>query len=157
LIAINLNQVGIDSLSRAQFYRKLKNTAALLQEYKPSNSSSKPFIAYDFESYNVMGDGTLKAVVPLLIGYDAGDKAHVVNGWKQSGNTLDSWPWIWHDAKKAGYVTMFTEDFCPGIFNLNLGGFKQFPADYGLQGFFCGRTPTPKRSSKSHTTCIGSR
>ena len=59
---LNIVVLGVDSASRAQWYRKLKNATRLLQ------SKDLKYKAYDFESFHVMGDGTLKAVVPFLTG-----------------------------------------------------------------------------------------
>jgi hypothetical protein len=50
---------------------------------------------------------------------------------------VDTYPMIWNDFRKKGYVTMFAEDE-PSIsaFNLRFNGFKQSPTDHYMRPFW---------------------
>lgn len=50
---------------------------------------------------------------------------------------VDSYPLIWNNYKKGGYVTMFAEDEPSiGVFNLRLNGFQDQPTDHYMRPFW---------------------
>ena len=64
-------------------------------------------------NYNVLGDGTVAALVPLLTGlkeWEMPETRRRISGAKPC-NVL---PFIWKEFSSNGYVTSFLED-CPGI------------------------------------------
>lgn len=74
--------------------------------------------------YNIIGDGTPQALIPILTGKT---ELELPDTRKRLKNThyVNSYPLIWDEYKKAGYVTAFFEDVPNiGTFTYRLNGFK---------------------------------
>lgn len=79
---------------------------------------------YYFFRYNIVGDGTPQALIPMLTGKN---ELELPDTRKRIKNTkfVNSYPFIWNDYKKSGYVTAFFEDVPKtGTFNYRLNGFN---------------------------------
>ncbi|CAF4049751.1 unnamed protein product, partial [Rotaria sp. Silwood1] len=50
------------------------------------------------KGYNIVGDGTRAALIPLLTGKTQGELPEARRGHINSG-TVDSFPWIWNQFK----------------------------------------------------------
>lgn len=74
-------------------------------------------------SYNIVGDGTPQALIPILTGKT---ELELPDTRKRIPNAqfVDSYPFIWNDYKSFGYVTAYGEDLADqGIFQYRLKGF----------------------------------
>ena len=60
-------------------------------------------------NYNVMGDGTVAALAPLLAGKKEWELPETRRRMKNN-QPCDNLPFIWKEFAEAGYVTSFNED-----------------------------------------------
>lgn len=76
-----------------------------------------------FSRYNIVGDGTPQALIPILTGKT---ELELPDTRKRLSNTnfVNVYPFIWNDFKDIGYVTGYFEDEPnTGIFTYRLKGF----------------------------------
>ncbi|XP_049708022.2 uncharacterized protein LOC110373064 [Helicoverpa armigera] len=120
----NVLILGIDAVSRLNFYRTMPKTASFLKDYG----------AIDFLGYNKVGDNTFPNLIPLLLGNrdsELKDKC-----LPNSKATFDNCPFVWEWFKEAGYYTAFAEDSSSlGMFNFVKAGFIRTPTDYYTHTF----------------------
>ncbi|XP_066584356.1 uncharacterized protein [Prorops nasuta] len=143
-LKLNVLMFGFDSLSRNTFIRKLPKTYSYLKEELQT---------LILEGYNIVGDGTPQALIPILTGKielelpetrkRMGLKAHYVNVY----------PMIWNDYKEKGYITGFMEDVHHiGTFTYRLKGFKEQPTDHYMRTYYLAASPYFRYSKKF---CMG--
>ncbi|XP_066260671.1 uncharacterized protein [Euwallacea similis] len=124
---MNVLIFGYDSLSRNAFIRKLPET----YEYLTKNLDS-----IVLEGYNIVGDGTPQALIPLLTGKT---ELELPDTRKRVKDTafVNSYPFIWNEYKAAGYVTAFFEDVPSiGTFTYRLNGFQEVPTDHYMRPYY---------------------
>lgn len=124
---INVLMFGFDSLSRNAFIRKLPKTY---------NYLTNTLNGHLLQGYNIVGDGTPQALIPILTGRTELELPETRKRIRKS-EYVNSYPMIWNDYKKNGYVTAFNEDLpSTGIFTYRLNGFKERPTDHYLRPFY---------------------
>ncbi|CAG9771746.1 unnamed protein product [Ceutorhynchus assimilis] len=126
-LKMNVLMFGYDSLSRNAFIRKLPKTYEYL---------TKELGAIVLQGYNIIGDGTPQALIPILTGKT---ELELPDTRKRLRNThfVNSYPFIWDDYKRAGYVTAFLEDLpSVGTFTYRLNGFKEVPTDHYMRPYY---------------------
>lgn len=144
-LKLNVLMFGFDSLSRNTFIRKLPKTYQYLKEYLG---------ALILEGYNIVGDGTPQALIPILTGKIELELPDTRKRMGQKANYVDVYPIIWNQYKKNGYITGFMEDVhYIGTFTYRLKGFKKQPTDHYMRTFYLAATPYFKYYNKF---CIGS-
>jgi len=57
-----------------------------------------------FQGYNVVGDGTPQALLPILTGHSERELPESRRGFA-GANRVDGHPWIWKELRDVGYVT----------------------------------------------------
>lgn len=120
----NILVMGIDAVSRMNFYRTMPKTLAYLK-YKE---------AIELLGYNKVGDNTFPNLIPILLGIYEKDLKKTCLPNKRS--TFDNCPFIWEWFKEIGYYTAFGEDSALlGTFNYFKFGFSGTPTDYYLYTF----------------------
>ncbi|XP_064625280.1 uncharacterized protein LOC135486430 [Lineus longissimus] len=122
-LGMNVLMFGFDSVSRMAWQRKLPKSYAYMM---------KVLKCTVLENFNIVGDGTIAALLPMLTGKEENELPDVRRG--HTNNTLDDFPWIWNEYKKAGYVTQFTEDGRTWQWRMN--GLKNHPTDYTNLHFY---------------------
>ncbi|KAK0171104.1 hypothetical protein PV328_008865 [Microctonus aethiopoides] len=116
--------LGVDSVSRLNFIRSLPRTEKYMRETG----------WFSLNGYNKMGDNTFPNLMAILTGQNS-TTAYSICKPKQAYG-LDNCPFLWHNYKKAGYVTAYGEDFGPwSTFNYLKVGFVQPPTDYYLRPY----------------------
>lgn len=86
--------------------------------------------------YNIVGDGTPQALVPILTGYTELELPETRKRMKNSV-TVNSYPLIWKVFEQYGYITSFNEDLPNvGTFTYRMNGFDQQPTDHYLRTFY---------------------
>lgn len=122
-----------------------------------------------FVGYNIVGDGTPAALLPILTGKTETELPEARRGYP-GANTVDRFPWIWkkfqgrlhsssifmfikHSLLDNGYVTQWAEDLqSVGTFQLRLKGFRDQPTDHYGRPFYL--IAESMRTSKPY--CFGS-
>ena len=119
---------GFDSLSRNTFIRKLPKSYAYLRQTLDS---------IILEGYNIVGDGTPQALIPLLTGKIELELPETRKRMGDKANYVDVYPLIWRDFKDAGFITGFMEDVHHiGTFNYRLKGFENQPTDHYMRTYY---------------------
>lgn len=114
----------LDSVSRINFIRKLPKFYKFLTE---------DMNALDMQSFNIVGDGTPWAIVPLTTGRFEYELPEARKRFKNS-SFLDNWPLIFRDFKKAGYGSVFAEEQAAySAYAFRLKGFDKEPVDHYLR------------------------
>ncbi|XP_076452645.1 uncharacterized protein LOC143288202 [Babylonia areolata] len=145
----NLNlsvfMLGFDSLSRMAWRRLLPKTHTLLVDRLG---------AIELEGYNILGDGTPAALLPILTGKMVVELPEARRGFK-GAKPVDNHPWIWREFSKQGYVTAYAEDMPRiGTFYYRMLGFEHQPTDHCMRPFYL----AAERAGKDNPTlCWGSK
>ncbi|XP_013417399.1 uncharacterized protein LOC106178664, partial [Lingula anatina] len=126
-MGFNVLMFGFDSVSRMTWIRNLK---------KSYDYFTKELGGIVLEGYNIVGDGTPQALLPILTGFTEPELPEARRG-KPNAKQVDGFPWIWNEFKKLGYVTQWGEDMSgAGTFQYRMLGFKETPTDHNLRPFF---------------------
>ncbi|XP_017480222.1 PREDICTED: uncharacterized protein LOC108369597 isoform X2 [Rhagoletis zephyria] len=139
----NVLMFGFDSLSRNAFQRKLPKTYSyLVQQLK----------SIVLQGYNIVGDGTPQALVPLLTGYTELELPETRTRMSNAMN-VDVYPMIWKEYAQHGYYTSFNEDVPNiGTFTYRMKGFADQPVDHYLRMLYL-EAPNMWNCCTKH--CIG--
>jgi hypothetical protein len=142
-LGMNVLMFGFDSVSRLTWQRKLpKSYDYMLNVLKITV----------LENYNIVSDGTLGAMLPILTGKSERELPNVGKG-KPGSTTLDGFPWIWNEFKTAGYVTQWIEDAAEwNTFMWRMNGLKKQPMDYHSIHFYA---ELEKRRWDFKKYCVG--
>ena len=109
-LGYNVLMFGFDSVSRMSWIRMLPKS----YEYMIKLG----FVT--LKGYNIVGDGTPQALLPILTGLKETELPEARRGYANA-SYVDNFPWIWNDYKKAGYVTQWAEDMQSiGTFQLRM-------------------------------------
>lgn len=143
-LKLNVLMFGFDSLSRNTFVRKLPKTYQYLKEYLGTMV---------LEGYNIVGDGTPQALIPILTGKIELELPDTRKRMGLKANYVNVYPMIWNQYKKNGYITGFMEDVHHiGTFTYRLKGFREQPTDHYMRTFYLAAAPYFRYYSKF---CIG--
>ena len=125
-LGYNVLMFGFDSVSRMSWIRMLPKS----YEYMVKEG----FVI--LKGYNIVGDGTPQALLPILTGKKETELHEARRGFANASH-VDDFPWIWKRFKNAGYVTQWAEDMQSiGTFQMRLLGFKQQPVDHYMRLFY---------------------
>ncbi|KAL1474279.1 hypothetical protein MTO96_038100, partial [Rhipicephalus appendiculatus] len=115
---VNVLVLGIDSTSRMNFDRHMKQTRRLLTD---------ELFAFEFLGYNKVGESSFGNQIPLLTGLAGDDVERLFRNL-----TFDNLPHLWSVYKKRGYTTLFLEEMPSfGLFTYpDYLGFRNPPTDY---------------------------
>ncbi|CAH0404965.1 unnamed protein product [Chilo suppressalis] len=120
----NVIVIGIDTVSRLNFYRTMPKTLTFL----------KMKGAIELLGYNKVGDNTFPNLTPMLMGIKDTDLKKTC--WPDLRSSFDNCPIIWKWFKEAGYYTALGEDSAKlGTFNFGKMGFVGNPTDYYTHTF----------------------
>ncbi|VDK68396.1 unnamed protein product [Onchocerca ochengi] len=120
--------IGFDSLSQMSFRRKLPKTVKFIEE---------ELDAVVLNGYNIVGDGTPQAFIPILTGQTEEELPLTRKRFAEASYVDEVYPFVWKNFSKAGYVTLYAEDSARiGTFTYRLKGFKHQPTDHYVRTFF---------------------
>lgn len=115
---VNVLMFGFDSLSKNAFIRKLPKTYDYLTQHLKGDV---------LQGYNIVGDGTPQALIPILTGFTELELPETRKRMKDS-KSVNVYPMIWSEYERSGYVTSFNEDVPHiGTFSYRLNGFDEQP------------------------------
>ncbi|CAL1540670.1 unnamed protein product [Lymnaea stagnalis] len=143
-LGYNVFMLGFDSTSRNSWLRNLPRSRDFF---------IREMAGIELEGYNIVGDGTVQALLPILTGKTESDLHPARRGYP-GAREIDDFPWIWNNFRNSGYVTAWGEDMSYiGTFQLRLHGFKEQPTDHSMRTYFMLAEPMYK---KFLPWCIGS-
>uniref|UniRef100_A0A158Q6Z7 Uncharacterized protein n=1 Tax=Elaeophora elaphi TaxID=1147741 RepID=A0A158Q6Z7_9BILA len=135
--------IGFDSLSQMSFRRKLPKTVKYIEE---------ELDAVVLDGYNIVGDGTPQAFIPILTGQTEEELPLTRKRFVEASYVDEVYPFVWKNFSEAGYVTLYAEDSAKlGTFTYRLKkhetqsrdlygqdfqGFKYQPTDHYVRTFF---------------------
>ncbi|KAK3867547.1 hypothetical protein Pcinc_027003 [Petrolisthes cinctipes] len=127
-LKLNYLMLGLDSLSRNTFIRTLPKSYAFLTEVLG---------AHIMEGYNIVGDGTPQQLIPILTGKTELELPEARRRMGALAQFVNSYPMVWDDFRRSGYVTLFGEDQPHiGTFHYRLRGFDAPPTHHYLRPFY---------------------
>ncbi|KAL8603778.1 hypothetical protein ACOMHN_058513 [Nucella lapillus] len=146
LSSLNLSVfiLGFDGLSRTAWARLLPNT----RQYFLHTLGG-----IELERFNLVGDGTIGTVLPMLTG-KAENELPPAGKRNKRAKPVDGFPWVWKDYVRHGYVTAYAEDMANGgTFQWRWVGFKDPPTDHYMRPFYISASTV----YKNHLSlCLGS-
>lgn len=141
---LNVLMLGFDSVSRNTWLRMLPSAHSYFKN---------ELQGIVLEGYNIVGDGTPQALLPILTGKTEEELPEARRG-HQGATTVDSHPWIWKNFSRLGYVTQWGEDMAfIGTFNMRMMGFDKQPVDHYMRPFYL---VTEKLHKFYKPYCLGS-
>lgn len=88
------------------------------------------------KGYNIVGDGTPQALIPMLTGKTEVELPLTRKRYG-SANYVDVYPFVWYNYSDAGYITLYGEDAAKiGTFTYRLKGFDKQPTDHYMRTFY---------------------
>ena len=93
---------GFDSVSRLTWIRNLPRSYRFLVERLGATVMT---------GYNIVGDGTPQALLPILTGRTERELPEARRGFP-GATTVDGHPWIWKELSRVGYVTQVASYGC---------------------------------------------
>lgn len=139
-LKLNVLMFGFDSLSRNTFIRKLPKTYRLI---------TQQLNALILEGYNIVGDGTPQALIPILTGKIELELPETRRRMNHKANYVNVYPMIWNKYKEYGYITGFMEDVPHiGTFTYRLKGFNKQPTDHYMRTYYLAISPYLKTYKK---------
>ncbi len=142
-LGYNVLMLGFDSVSRMSWLRMLPKSYAYMIQLG--------FVV--LKGYNIVGDGTPQALLPILTGHKETELPEARRGFANA-SYVDHFPWVWDDFKKAGYVTQWAEDMQSiGTFQLRMMGFRKQPVDHYMRVFYL---EAERYYSRFRRLCLGS-
>ena len=143
-LGLSVLMFGFDSVSRMTWMRNLPKS------HKYFTDVLKGMV---LQGYNIVGDGTPQALLPILTGKTELELPEARRG-KPGASTVDGHPWIWKDFENIGYVSQYGEDGASfGTFHYRMLGFKNSPVDHYMRPFY---NLAEKLYSKNKPYCLGS-
>ncbi|KAI3418833.1 hypothetical protein GPALN_007933 [Globodera pallida] len=125
---LNVYILSFDSLSQMSFRRNLPKTTAFLENEMKS---------VVFNGYNIVGDGTPQAFIPILTGQTEEELPMTRKRYRNAHFVDEAYPFAWRNFSAAGYATMYGEDgHSFGTFTYRLKGFKEQPTGHYPITFF---------------------
>lgn len=125
--SINIFMLLIDSASRNHFIRRMPLSYKMLKD---------ELRAVIMENYNIVGDGTARALYPILTGHN---DFEMDDYRKTPKNTrrVDPKPFLFTFLKERGYRTAYYEDMpYIGTFTYGYNGFENMPTDHYMRVLF---------------------
>ncbi|XP_066922217.1 uncharacterized protein [Clytia hemisphaerica] len=140
-LPLNVHMFMVDAISKGNAYRQMPRLMEILEDDED---------AMVFQAHGIHGDGTTCQLMATLAGYKY--RQEDSNPWqppnKQNCDGIDL---IFKDFHKAGYTTLYNEDFVSGsTFHYKMNGFDKPPSDWYPRPYWiaahervegCGRPP----------------
>ncbi|XP_065065084.1 uncharacterized protein LOC135691212 [Rhopilema esculentum] len=125
----NVAFLMVDSQSASNVKRRMPKSYAYLKEDKDT---------FIFEGHTIVGDGTTAQLSAIFAGGFEWDFPESRRGFTNA-KPIDSWPFLFGEFMKRGYVTLYDEDEpVYGTFNYRLLGFEKPPTDHYTRPFWLG-------------------
>ncbi|KAI0232461.1 hypothetical protein LSAT2_017188, partial [Lamellibrachia satsuma] len=126
-LPLNVLMFGFDSTSHMSWMRMLPRTHRYF---------TQTLGGVVLDSYNIVGDGTPQALLPILTGLNEIELPEARRGHPGAAR-VDGHPWVWKQFRDAGYATQWGEDGAAfGTFQYRMLGFRAQPVDHYMRPFY---------------------
>ena len=143
-LPLNVLMFGFDSTSHMSWMRMLPRTHRYFTE---------ALGGVVLDAYNIVGDGTPQALLPILTGLNEMELPEARRG-HSGANRVDGHPWVWKRFREAGYATQWGEDGAEyGTFQYRMLGFKEQPVDHYMRPFYL---EAERQYNRHYPYCLGS-
>jgi hypothetical protein len=125
---LNIMMFGLDSVSRETWLNTLSKSSDYLLNKMGSNV---------LNGYNIVGDGTPAALIPLLTSFHEEELPNTIKKTSNAKHVDIVYPFIWKNfTQKLGYASLYGEDW-PGIgtFQYRMIGMSEPPTTHYLRPF----------------------
>lgn len=100
---INILMLGFDSVSKANWFENLPKSSDYLQNNLKSTV---------LNGYNIVGDGTPAALIPILTGKHEHELPNTIKKTENNHYVDEVYPFVWRNfSEQLGYATYFGEDW----------------------------------------------
>ena len=100
---INVIFFGLDSVSREKWLNSLPVSSKYLTKTMGANI---------LKGYNIVGDGTPAALIPILTGFHEEELPNTLKGTPNASFCDEVYPFVWKEfEEKLNYATMYNEDW----------------------------------------------
>ncbi len=120
---INVMFLGLDSVSRENWLTNLPRSSLYFL---------KTMKASVLNGYNIVGDGTPAALIPILTSKHEQELPNVLKGTINASHVDEVYPFVWRNfERELNYATLYNEDWPKvGVFQYRMIGFKQPPTTH---------------------------
>ena len=110
---INVIFFGLDSVSREKWLNSLPVSSKYLTKTMGANI---------LKGYNIVGDGTPAALIPILTGFHEEELPNTLKGTPNASFCDEVYPFVWKEfEEKLNYATMYNEDWPQvGMYLINI-------------------------------------
>jgi hypothetical protein len=138
--------IALDSFSRRHMYQKLPETMKLLN----SLNANSAFEVHDFKLHNVIGDGSVPNILPVMSNqYNPKPAVKLTQQQKES--------FLWDSLAEKGFITLIAQEACDYRFTDHFGNTTSF--HHIFRQFYCGAqnlgTYSFEKFSTEKQRCIG--
>jgi hypothetical protein len=125
---INVMFIGFDSVSREDWLSRLTRSSGYLLNELKSNVLHR---------YNIVGDGTPAALIPILTGRHEHEMPSTLKSKPSAQHVDKAYPFIWRNfSERLGYATLYGEDWPSiGTFQYRMIGMSRPPTLHYLRPF----------------------
>ena len=122
----NVLFIGFDSVSRTDFFQNLSLTSNYLVNHLKSNILWR---------YNIVGDGTPAALIPILTSKHEHELPNTIINSSNFSYVDEVYPFIWRNyTEYLNYSTLFLEEWpWLGTFQYRMVGMKKPPTDHYIR------------------------
>lgn len=138
---------GFDSVSRN-----------LLQRFLPTTHEyfTKELGGQILTGYNVVGDGTVANLMPMLTGRNETEVPELNRGRPGARHVDDVLTFVWKRFENQGYVTQWAEDMPKlGTFHYRMYGFRKQPVHHYMRTFHLASLPQTNKYPTGPRHCVG--
>ncbi len=120
---VNVMFLGLDSVSREKWLSNLPRSSLYFLK------NMKGFV---LNGYNIVGDGTPAAIIPILTSKHEQELPNVLKGTSNASYVDEVYPFVWRDfERELNYATLYNEDWPHvGVFQYRMIGFKNPPTTH---------------------------
>lgn len=124
---LNILMICYDSVSRVSFLRRMKKSAEFMLDKMGFEI---------FEGFNILGDGTPAALIPILTGFTEEELPSTLKNDPYGKYVDEVYPFIFDDLTNLSYINYFNEDWPHvGTFYYRMRGMKSNFVDHYLRPY----------------------
>ncbi|RNA16887.1 hypothetical protein BpHYR1_039416 [Brachionus plicatilis] len=143
----NVMLLSYDSVSRVSFVKRLTKTFDFIK------NTENFFI---LTGYNIVGDGTPQALIPLFTGYTEEELPSALKNDPNGKYVDEAYPFIWKELHKKNFTSIYLDDWPHvGAFTYRMRGFKNHAPKHYPKHYQLYMMQRNRRLKKANDFCNG--